>query len=57
MISRNPLLVWHDRFRTNVLVQTATFDLVAGDTQVVDPFPFRYSRLVDGTKLVATKWN
>jgi glycine/D-amino acid oxidase-like deaminating enzyme len=26
-------------------------DLVAGDTPIVDPYPFRYSRLVDGTDL------
>ena len=26
-------------------------DLVAGDAPIVDPTPFRYSRLVDGTKL------
>ena len=26
-------------------------DLVAGDSPIVDPAPFRYSRLVDGTKL------
>jgi len=32
-------------------------DLVAGDTPIVDPLPFRYSRLVDGTRLAATKWN
>ena len=26
-------------------------DLVAGDTPVVDPTPFRYARLVDGSRL------
>jgi glycine/D-amino acid oxidase-like deaminating enzyme len=26
-------------------------DLVAGDTPIVDPYPFRYTRLVDGTDL------
>ena len=25
--------------------------MVAGDTPVVDPYPFRYTRLVDGTDL------
>ena len=25
-------LIWHDRFKTNVLAQAATFGLVAGDT-------------------------
>src|SRR5438093_9832281 len=32
MISRNPLLVWHDQFKTAVLAQAATFGLVAADT-------------------------
>jgi glycine/D-amino acid oxidase-like deaminating enzyme len=32
-------------------------DLVAGDAPSVDPHPFRYARLIDGTKLTATKWN
>jgi glycine/D-amino acid oxidase-like deaminating enzyme len=32
-------------------------DLVAGDTPIVDPQAFRYSRLVDGTRLMSTKWN
>jgi glycine/D-amino acid oxidase-like deaminating enzyme len=27
-------------------------DLITGDTPLVDPFPFRYSRLIDGTRLV-----
>jgi len=26
-------------------------DLVAGDRPVVDPAPFRYSRMIDGTRL------
>ena len=26
-------------------------DLIAGDPPIVDPHPFRYSRLVDGTDL------
>ena len=28
-------------------------DLIAGDPPIVDPHPFRYSRLVDGTDLGA----
>ena len=28
----NDYLIWHDRFKTNVLAQAATFGLVAGDT-------------------------
>ena len=27
-------------------------DLIAGDTPIVDPRPFRHTRLIDGTKLV-----
>jgi glycine/D-amino acid oxidase-like deaminating enzyme len=27
-------------------------DLIAGDTPAVDPRPFRYSRMIDGTRLV-----
>jgi glycine/D-amino acid oxidase-like deaminating enzyme len=26
-------------------------DLIAGDPPIVDPYPFRYSRMVDGTDL------
>ena len=28
-------------------------DLVAGDPPIVDPHPFRYSRMIDGTDLGA----
>jgi glycine/D-amino acid oxidase-like deaminating enzyme len=31
-------------------------DLVAGDPPIVDPGPFRYGRLVDGTKLLPSPW-
>ncbi len=27
-------------------------DLIAGDTPAVDPRPFRYSRMIDGTRLI-----
>ena len=27
-------------------------DLIAGDAPIVDPRPFRYSRMIDGTRLV-----
>ena len=31
----NNLLVWHDRFKTNVLANAATFGLVAADTTII----------------------
>ncbi len=44
-------------FGTGPAVGHLAADLVAGTPTIVDPHPFRYSRMIDGTKLDPTAWS